>query len=186
MARFWQVSCTWQMSSYTAAPCNDLCTQPNSSLISKTFHYQSVGPSSQHCWFLSAQQKCCRSQELPVGDCLVREGTWHSVKPTYSRGTWGTCSHISWILLSALFSEKVVEQLVRYFFFYLFFTFCPSFTYSLPPENLLAGFLIPVFLCGEYQLRVVSSVLTGEHGNKNRKILQCSASPAGKQSFSFM
>lgn len=73
MACFWQVNCTWQMSLYAAAPCNDLCTQPNSSLISKTFHYQSVGPSSQHCWFLSAQQKCCLSQELPVGDCLARE-----------------------------------------------------------------------------------------------------------------
>lgn len=185
MAYFWQVSCTWQMSSYTAAPCNDLCTQPNSSLISKTFHYQPVGPSSQHCWFLSAQQKCCRSQEHPVGDCLAREGTWHSVKPTYSRGTWGTCSHISWILLSALFSEKVVEQLVRFFFLPIFHfssLLHLLFTSWKPPSRVLT----PVFLCGEYQLRVRSSVLTGEHGNKNRKILQCSASPAGKQSLYFM
>lgn len=117
MACFWQVNCTWQMSSYRAAPCNDLCTQPNSYLISKTFHYQSVGPSSQHCWFLSAQQKHCLSQELSVGDCLARERIWHSVKPANSGGTWGTCSHVFWILLTAIFSEKVALHFVRWLFF---------------------------------------------------------------------
>lgn len=149
MACFWQVNCTWQMSSYTSTPCNDLCTQPNSSLISKTFHYQSVGPSSQHCWFLSAQQKYCPSQEPPVADCLAREGTWHSAKPTSSGGTWGICSHVSWILFIAvtpgsLFWEDNPTSCKTIICFLTIFCFLSPFSYSSPKGKLPMGLWFPV------------------------------------------
>lgn len=153
MACFWQVNCTWQMSSYTSAPCNDLCTQPNSSLISKTFHYQSVRPSSQHCRFLSAQQKYCPSQELPVADCLAREGTWHSAKPTSSGGTWGTCSHVSWILLTAvtpgsLFWEYNPTPCMRIICILPIFCFLSPFSYSSPKGEVPTGLWFLVLLVG--------------------------------------
>lgn len=166
------------MSSYAAAPCNDLCTQPNSSLISKTFHYQSVGPSSQHCWFLSAQQKYCLSQKLPVGDCLAGERTWHSIKPTNSGGTWGTCSHISWMLLTALFPDKVALHLVREHIslsVLYFLSLLPLlFTSGKPPSRNL----VPIFPCGEYPLTVRTSGLIREEDIIKVLLLSLGNSPS--------